>query len=65
MSSEDSTENLARVFRKIDDSREEMITFLGDIIRESAIGPESGGEGELEKARIIEQYLRVLLNRKL
>ena len=49
--------DLDRVFRKIDDSRKEMIRFLGDLIREPAIGPESGGEGELGKARILEQYL--------
>ncbi len=52
-----NSEDLTRVFRKIDDSEEEMIRFLGDIIRQPAIGPESGGEGELKKARIIEKYL--------
>lgn len=50
-------EKLTRIFRKIEDSREEMITFLGDIISKPAIGPESGGEGEQDKARILEQYL--------
>jgi len=50
-------EDLTEIFRKIDDSRSEMITFLGDIIREPAIGPESGGGGELGKAGIIEKHL--------
>ena len=51
-------EDLAGVFRRIDDSKKEMISFLGDIIREPAIGPASGGEGELEKTRILETYLQ-------
>jgi succinyl-diaminopimelate desuccinylase len=58
MSSENNTEELARVFRNIDDSAEEMLSFLGDLIREPAMGPGSGGEGELAKARILESHLR-------
>lgn len=52
--------DLARVFREIDDLEGKMISFLRDMIMVPAIGPESGGDGELEKARIIEKYLHDL-----
>jgi len=45
------------IFKHIDDSKENMIRFMADIIRVPAIGPTSGGEGEQEKANVIEKKL--------
>jgi succinyl-diaminopimelate desuccinylase len=45
------------IFKHIDDSKENMIQFMADIIRVPAIGPTSGGEGEQEKANVIEKKL--------
>ena len=45
------------IFKHIEDSRENMIRFMADIIRVPAIGPTSGGEGEQEKANVIEKKL--------
>ena len=47
----------AQVFDYIEESHIMMIKFLSDIIKEPAIGPMSGGEGEQNKANIIEKYL--------
>ncbi|MCK5773223.1 MAG: M20 family metallo-hydrolase [Thermoplasmata archaeon] len=46
------------VFEQIDRSREEMISFLGDIISIPAVGPLSGGNGEQEKSDLIESIIR-------
>jgi len=45
------------IFKHIEDSRRNMIRFMADIIRVPAIGPMSGGEGEQEKAKVIEKNL--------
>lgn len=45
------------IFKHIDDSKENMIRFMADIIRVPAVGPTSGGEGEQEKANVIEKKL--------
>lgn len=42
---------------KISSMEDEMIEFLSDIISVPAIGPLSGGTGELERSRRIEGYL--------
>ena len=46
------------VFERIERSREEMISFLGDIISIPAVGPLSGGTGEQEKSDRIESIIR-------
>lgn len=45
------------IFKHIEESKRSMIQFLTDIIRVPAIGPESGGEGEQEKAKVLEKKL--------
>jgi succinyl-diaminopimelate desuccinylase len=47
-----------QVFTRIDRYREEMVSFLCDLVRISAIGPRSGGDGELKKAEALEGKLR-------
>ncbi len=46
------------VFEQIDRCREEMISFLGEIISIPAVGPLSGGTGEQEKADRMESIIR-------
>jgi succinyl-diaminopimelate desuccinylase len=41
----------------IESKRDEMVEALSEIIRIPAIGPESGGEGEFERARFIKDML--------
>ena len=53
-------EELKTIFQKIDDSKNEMIGFLSDIIKIPALGPEFGGDGEEEKVRLIQNILRSL-----
>jgi succinyl-diaminopimelate desuccinylase len=50
-------EELKSIFHKIDDSKNEMIGFLSDIIKIPALGPEFGGDGEEEKVGLIQKYL--------
>jgi succinyl-diaminopimelate desuccinylase len=49
---------LSSIFHRIDSSREKMVSFLSDIMTVPAIGPMSGGEGEMEKAEVIMEFLR-------
>ncbi|MGA1793487.1 MAG: M20 family metallo-hydrolase [Thermoplasmatota archaeon] len=46
------------LFEHIGSLREEMIGFLSRMISAPAVGPLSGGSGETEKARLIEDFLR-------
>jgi succinyl-diaminopimelate desuccinylase len=48
---------LSRIQELVQGQREEMIGFLSEIISISAIGPGSGGEGEMKKAKAIEDRL--------
>ena len=43
------------IFNEIEKLRNEMTQTLIDLIRIPAIGPESGGEGELQKAEKLVQ----------
>ncbi len=47
------------LFSSIEDSEEDMVNSLIDLLRIPAIGPENGGDGELERSR----YLRDLAER--
>ena len=48
------------IFNEIEKLRNEMTQTLIDLIRTSAIGPESGGEGELEKAEKLVQICKTI-----
>jgi succinyl-diaminopimelate desuccinylase len=50
--------DLSPIFKRIEASREGMISFLSNIISIPAIGPVSGGIGEMEKAEIISDHLQ-------
>ncbi|HUT27845.1 MAG TPA: M20 family metallo-hydrolase [Methanomassiliicoccales archaeon] len=50
--------NLEQLLAQVGSHREEMIEALSELIRIPAIGPESGGSGEVERAR----YLRDILD---
>jgi succinyl-diaminopimelate desuccinylase len=45
------------LIEKISSMEEEMIDFLGDIISVPAVGPLSGGTGEMEKSKLILKYI--------
>jgi len=47
-----------RVSRRIDAYREDMIELQKALTAIPALGPENGGDGEFEKARFLESYLR-------
>ncbi len=49
--------SLQDLLTSIDAKHDEMVEVLSEIIRIPAIGPESGGEGEFERA----QYLKDML----
>lgn len=49
---------MERVLERVGSLEEEMVLFLREIIGVPAIGPGSGGEGELKKAELIEDRLR-------
>ncbi|MGA1849013.1 MAG: M20 family metallo-hydrolase [Thermoplasmatota archaeon] len=49
--------DLSPIFRRIDDSMESMVSFLSRTVSYPAIGPESGGSGEMEKAEAIVSLL--------
>jgi succinyl-diaminopimelate desuccinylase len=48
------------VFRKIESSRDEMVRFLCDLIKIPAVAPSSGGSGEWDKVKFIEERARAL-----
>ena len=48
---------VVKIFNHIDALADTMIKFLSDIIHEPAIGPMSGGNGETNKAKVIERNL--------
>ncbi|MGD8414540.1 MAG: M20 family metallo-hydrolase, partial [Candidatus Latescibacterota bacterium] len=48
---------LDAVVSKIDGYRDELINLQTELTRRPALGPESDGEGELEKARYLQEYL--------
>jgi succinyl-diaminopimelate desuccinylase len=53
-------EALKTVVAKIDGYREELIALQTELTRRPALGPESGGDGEKEKAEFLENYLQVM-----
>jgi len=50
--------DLKRLYQEIEKSADSMIDFLSGIISVPAIGPLSGGDGEMEKAEVIREFLR-------
>ncbi|MBN1390587.1 MAG: M20 family metallo-hydrolase [Candidatus Thermoplasmatota archaeon] len=46
------------IFDRIEMLKDEMVGFLAEIVSVPAVGPLSGGDGEAEKASVIERYLR-------
>jgi len=48
---------LKKVVAKIDGYRDELIALQTELTRRPALGPESGGEGEKEKAEFLGDYL--------
>ncbi len=50
-------EALNAVTAKIDGYRDEVIALQTELTRRQALGPESGGEGEKDKAEFLERYL--------
>lgn len=53
-----SVDHLSMIQKRIQSQREEMIEFLSEIISFPAIGPGSGGEGEMKKVQAIEDRSR-------
>jgi succinyl-diaminopimelate desuccinylase len=53
-------EELARLYARIDTYIEEMAAFQTELTAVPALGPESGGQGEGEKVRVIERWLERL-----
>jgi len=45
------------IYSKVDELRDEIVDFLKQIVRVSAVGPKSGGDGELEKVKLIEDLI--------
>jgi len=48
---------LNKVVAKIDGYRDELVTLQTELTRRQALGPESDGEGEKEKAEFLKDYL--------
>ena len=46
------------ISERIEEYTEEMVELQAELTRRPALGPENGGEGEWEKARFLEDYLR-------
>jgi len=46
------------LFREIEQLKAEMATVLMELIRVPAIGPENGGDGELQKAEKLANFLK-------
>jgi len=51
---------LDAVLARIDGYRDEAITMQTELCRRPALGPENGGNGELEKAQWLQSYLKSL-----
>jgi succinyl-diaminopimelate desuccinylase len=49
-----------RLFHEIEQLRAEMVETLKSLIRVPAVGPENGGDGEAEKAELLEQLLHAV-----
>lgn len=49
---------IQRIFATIDSYKDNMVDFLRDIISIPAIGPMSGGKGEMEKADLLEDNIK-------
>ncbi len=47
----------ASLFREIDDLKSEMVEVLQELVRFPAVAPESGGNGETEKAEVLMKIL--------
>ncbi|UCH90186.1 MAG: M20 family metallo-hydrolase [Thermoplasmata archaeon] len=50
--------NFDEVYAKVDELKDEIIESLMKIVRVPAIGPKSGGDGELKKAQLIEEMIQ-------
>ncbi len=50
-------EILKKIHSRIEDYRDEMIDALGNMIKIPAISPKSGGEGELKKAKFLQDLI--------
>jgi len=48
---------LEKVLKAIGSQRDEMVRFLSDLISVPAVGPASGGEGEMEKMELLQKKL--------
>jgi succinyl-diaminopimelate desuccinylase len=53
-------ERWAAVQKRIDTYAEEMVRFQAALVAKPALGPDVGGDGELEKAGLVEEWLREL-----
>lgn len=54
---------LEKVLKKIEGYRDEMVEMMKMLIAIPAISPESGGDGEMEKAKAIEPFLKKYFDR--
>lgn len=45
------------LFEKVEASRDEIVESLSNLIKVKALSPENGGDGELEKAQYLEEFL--------
>jgi len=52
-----SGNGLEKVLKALGSQRDEMVRFLSDIVSVPAVGPASGGEGELEKMELLQKRL--------
>lgn len=50
--------SLPEVLEAVDASREDMVSFLSDLIARPSIAPQSGGEGEWDRVLFIEERVR-------
>lgn len=55
-----TTENLTRVWQRLQGYRAEAIELQRELVRRPAIGPDNGGPGEGEKAAFLQEYLEKL-----
>lgn len=53
-----SNHALEKVINKIESSKDEMVEMAKKLISIPAIGPENGGQGEMEKAKYLEPFLK-------
>jgi succinyl-diaminopimelate desuccinylase len=50
--------NFDEVYSKVDEIKDDIISALMNVVRISAIGPKSGGDGESERAEFIEDMIK-------